>query len=585
VAPRLPAQATFAMGVAVAILAVGACVPVAAAPGDLVVGTAGPTCVNPQFATIQAAVTAATAGATIRVCAGTYPETVVVDKPLTFLGAQAGVDARTGRTVVGDESVVDSPTGDFSVQPGVGNVTIDGFTIRDAGTPVQDADGISAFQGGGSGFSFLDNIIANNTYGINFQSTGASPTLVEHNRFVNDNQTGAAGGTGVFVSNGPANESTITQNSFSGHSSAAVNTTGTTTNFSRDLLITDNTSVDDGNFAVVVNTTGGGVEGNTITHTDPNDPTAGSAVFIGGNTDGLVVDSNTIVGGAASGVRVTSLFGAPSTGLSITRNSITSRLNGVRVSGGQTSGLIDGNSVTGSSNDGILIDAGNSGLRVTRNTAHASTVYDCQDNSTGTGTAGTANQWTGDIGDTSLPVGLCADPPVLTIAKTHSGDFRQGQRGATYTLTVADTTGAGPTNGTTVALTDTLPAGLTATAVSGPGWTCTLAPPTCSRQDVLAPGAAYPPVTLTVRVGRHAPRRVINTATVSGGGDTAARTALDPTTVKRDRHHPDHHRPQRPRRRPHHHPARHPHRHPVRRPHRHPHGHRLHRPRQRSAGA
>src|SRR5437660_1798423 len=47
------------------------------------------------YPTIQAAVTAASAGATINVDAGTYPELVTVNKTLTINGAMANVDARS----------------------------------------------------------------------------------------------------------------------------------------------------------------------------------------------------------------------------------------------------------------------------------------------------------------------------------------------------------------------------------------------------------------------------------------------------------------------------------------------------------
>lgn len=529
---RFRTRSTLGIAVAAVVWSAGAVVPrPAAAADELVVGTASATCVDPQYATIQAAVAAASSGATIRVCAGLYPETVLVDKPLTFLGAQAGVDARTGRTQPSEESIVESSTGGFDIEAGAGNVTIDGFTIRGAGTPTQRADGIEAFHGG-SGFSFLDNIITDNTYGINLASDGTVPTLVRHNRFVSNNQTGDAGGAGVFVSNGPANDTTITENSFSGHHSAAVNTTGNSSDFSHDLLITHNTSTDDASFAVMVNARSSLVEDNVATHTNPEDPTAGSAIFVGGNTDGLRINRNTITGGAASGIRVTSLFGAPSTGLRITDNTVTSRLNGVRISGGETDGTIDTNSVAGSSNVGILIDAGNSGLQITHNTARDSAVLDCEDDSTGSGTAGTANTWTGDIGATSRPAGICTTVPALTITKTHRGSFRQGERGAVYSLGVANNVGAGPTNGMPVTVSDSLPQGLTATSISGTGWTCVVSTLTCTRADVLAAGAAYPPIRLTVNVAWNAPRHVINSATVTGGGDATAHTAVDPTTVK-----------------------------------------------------
>ncbi|PNY79534.1 beta strand repeat-containing protein [Deinococcus koreensis] len=119
----------------------------------------------------------------------------------------------------------------------------------------------------------------------------------------------------------------------------------------------------------------------------------------------------------------------------------------------------------------------------------------------------------------------------LTITKTHVGNFMQSQVGATYTLT-ATNSGTGPTSGI-VTVVDTLPTRLNATAISGAGWTCTLGTLTCTRSDVLAAGASYPPITLTVDVANNAQASRINTATVSGGGqtNTANDTASDPTTI------------------------------------------------------
>ncbi len=109
-------------------------------------------------------------------------------------------------------------------------------------------------------------------------------------------------------------------------------------------------------------------------------------------------------------------------------------------------------------------------------------------------------------------------PPDLTIAKTHSGNFAKGQVGATFTITVSNV-GSGPTSGT-VSVVDNLPAGLTATAMSGTGWSCNLATLTCTRSDVLAAApAAYPPITVTVDVAANPPAQVINSADVSGGSD------------------------------------------------------------------
>ena len=73
--------------------------------------------------------------------------------------------------------------------------------------------------------------------------------------------------------------------------------------------------------------------------------------------------------------------------------------------------------------------------------------------------------------------------PDLVLTKTHSGNFTQGQTGATYTLTVLNV-GTAPTSGT-VTVTDSLPAELTVTGLSGGGWSCTQTPLNCIRSDVL----------------------------------------------------------------------------------------------------
>ena len=121
--------------------------------------------------------------------------------------------------------------------------------------------------------------------------------------------------------------------------------------------------------------------------------------------------------------------------------------------------------------------------------------------------------------------------PDLTVAATHSGNFTQGDVGDTYTITVGNA-GNAATSGT-VSLVDSLPSGLTATAFSGPGWTTNLATLTATRNDALAAGVSYPALTLTVNVAANAPTSVINTATVSGGGEVYAGgdTATDPTTI------------------------------------------------------
>jgi uncharacterized repeat protein (TIGR01451 family) len=127
--------------------------------------------------------------------------------------------------------------------------------------------------------------------------------------------------------------------------------------------------------------------------------------------------------------------------------------------------------------------------------------------------------------------GIAPAVPDLTIIKSHKGSFTQGQTGATYTIRVTNS-GTAPTAGT-VTMTDTLPAGLTATALSGTGWSCSLATLTCSRSNALATGLSYPPITLKVNVASNAPTALTNIASVAGGGEVnvANSTDSDPTTI------------------------------------------------------
>jgi uncharacterized repeat protein (TIGR01451 family) len=122
--------------------------------------------------------------------------------------------------------------------------------------------------------------------------------------------------------------------------------------------------------------------------------------------------------------------------------------------------------------------------------------------------------------------------PDLTIAQSHTGIFTQGQTGATYTIVVSNS-GSGPTSAT-VTVTETLPAGLTATSMLGSGWTCAQPAGSCTRSDALAAGSSYPAITLTVNVSSTAAANVTNTVTVSGGGETNTGNdqASDPTTIQ-----------------------------------------------------
>lgn len=134
----------------------------------------------------------------------------------------------------------------------------------------------------------------------------------------------------------------------------------------------------------------------------------------------------------------------------------------------------------------------------------------------------------------TLAGGWCLNlvtPADLTISKSHSGDFIQGQTGATYSILVSNLSPS-PTSGT-VSVSDALPAGLTATAISGAGWNCSLGSLSCSRADVLSGNSSYPAITVTVNVAADAAAQVTNSATLNYAfdGNPNNNTANDATNV------------------------------------------------------
>jgi uncharacterized repeat protein (TIGR01451 family) len=192
--------------------------------------------------------------------------------------------------------------------------------------------------------------------------------------------------------------------------------------------------------------------------------------------------------------------------------------------GWQTS--ISGSTVTATRNDALAAGANYPALSVTVSVANnASASVTNTATVAGGGELNTANDTASDI----TAIGQFAD---LTISKSHSGSFQQGDAADSYTI-VVNNVGAGPTAGT-VTVTDTLPAGLTPTAAAGTGWTTSISglTVTATRSDVLAAGASFDNLTITVSVAANA-TSVTNTAQVSGGGETntANDSASDPTTI------------------------------------------------------
>ncbi len=269
-----------------------------------------------------------------------------------------------------------------------------------------------------------------------------------------------------------------------------------------------------------------------------------SAVTSTNGGTGNTATANLTVGAPPS---ITKSFGAASIGLAgstslsftITNPNASIALTGVAFTDPLPAGLVVStpNGLTGTCGTGtITAAAGSTSVALTGGTIATTGTCTFSVNVTGV-TAGAQINTTGAVSATNGGTGNTATANItvlasdLTITKSHTGNFFQGQTNATYTITVSNA-GPGPSAGT-VSVTDALPAGLTATGLTGTGWTCTVGTVTCTRTDALAANASYPAIAVTVSVAGNAAASVTNLATVSGGGElnTANDSASDTTTI------------------------------------------------------
>jgi Right handed beta helix region len=343
---RRGAMLLFAVAAAIAL-----CLPPAGATGNhdrggrhgrlLVVDNSGhrKSCLGTRhpFRAIQAAVDAARARDTIRVCPGLYQENVVVQTPrLTIKGANAGRDP-TGRRRR-HESIVtgDDPKG--TVQLLADHVTWDGFTIR--GVPEEENGPGMYTDPAHSGYQVRDTIFQDNGVGLRLGSSGRHPSLICRNRFQANNEF-VDGGFGVFSDQG-ARDVAIIWNRFQLHNGAGV-FFADRAGIQQDVLIDHNKSVDDKTFAAIFNTTRVQVSSNSVRARvdDPEFPVETSAIFIGARNHGVLVKRNRVWSASGNGIDITD-SGEPKTedaaaptGVLVRKNKATgARLAGLHLAGG-----------------------------------------------------------------------------------------------------------------------------------------------------------------------------------------------------------------------------------------------------------
>jgi hypothetical protein len=108
--------------------------------------------------------------------------------------------------------------------------------------------------------------------------------------------------------------------------------------------------------------------------------------------------------------------------------------------------------------------------------------------------------------------------PSLSVTKTHTGTFTQGQT-AEWDITINNTVTNTSTSGTT-SVSDVLPSGYTLSSYTASGWSCGGSTTvTCTSSQVVAGGSSFVKIQLFVNVPGASPTAVSNTALAWGGGD------------------------------------------------------------------
>ncbi|CAN5531825.1 hypothetical protein BH20CHL6_BH20CHL6_16800 [soil metagenome] len=358
------------------------------------------------FETIGAAVLAASSGDTVKVCPGTYPESVVVDKQLQLLGAQAGVGAERCQLRSGRESrITGSPdVGPASLTLTTTGTVVDGFLIS-----LNDGPGISTRETG-SGYRIRHNRIRANSLGIELETASSVRSYINRNCIErNNNGLGElpVAGYGIY-SDKQLRNTNINNNGFRDHFTSAVFATGLST--SSNISLVRNQSRGDGQFARLLVATKVLLLANRVRGDEGDND--GSAIVIGaplglgtlGLAQGIEVLGNDIGGAYPAGIAVR----AAADQVLLRGNTVRGTVIGIEVTAEEPGAVVvRSNRIVDTRQDGIVLTDATSQNHVVLNHVSGSAALDCVDFSTGPDTAGTANNWRANTGATSSPAGLC----------------------------------------------------------------------------------------------------------------------------------------------------------------------------------
>jgi hypothetical protein len=263
--------------------------------------------------TIQAGVTAVTAGGTVNVAAGTYDASTTIPKAVALKGANAGVAGTGTRGAETFVSRIASESGPVFNITTADPVTIDGFRAQFHGTDA--VGGLLNSLALSNKLTFKNNLVDNSSYvNVLINATSSATLSFTNNKFTNIAQTSSPG-TGVIAAWGGTGSGV----------QAAVTFTGNT--FTH---LTDN----DGVPAINFNTISGNVSLNTFQDIHQY------GILLAGTLGDLTISSNLFDAihndfssendTRGSGIRT---FGAPNfvAPVTITGNTFSNSWHGVRI--------------------------------------------------------------------------------------------------------------------------------------------------------------------------------------------------------------------------------------------------------------
>jgi nitrous oxidase accessory protein NosD len=351
----------------------------AGAASILVVDDDGAQCPNAGFTTIADAIAAATAGDTILVCPGDYtPDgATTVDRRLSLVGWTTPLPALNQCsdrvTFPADQTTKNTIVAGFVVDADF--VSIRGFTLTGA------AEGVLV-PGNASRTTVSRNVIQDNSIGINLNGTNND---ADRNCIRDNDAGGSASGTGIYSDQG-LKSTVIDKNVFFSNydetldQGAAITLLDTPGAGSLDdVHVTKNVASDEGDLISIAGSTNSEISKNTSTGA------IGSGIFVepglAANTT-LVISKNTLLNGDDEGifVDVGALIGS----------------------------TVEKNTAKRNATYGIHVSTANNGNVFNKNNfKNGGANNDCEDNSVGSGTAGTDNTWTKNKGKTASPPGIC----------------------------------------------------------------------------------------------------------------------------------------------------------------------------------